>query len=78
MYGEDFSLLSSAVSRKGTFFHFKTTRKCYNDMFVPLLGAFQCENIALAVQTCEVILNKTIESPARATMAKYASKSRQM
>lgn len=60
MYGEDFSLLSSAVSRKGTFFHFKTIRKCYNDMFVPLLGAFQCENIALAVQTCEAILNKTL------------------
>jgi len=61
MYGEDFAVKEAALSRKGTRFHFQTKHFHYHDMFVPLLGVFQCENIALAVQACEAILNKPFE-----------------
>jgi dihydrofolate synthase/folylpolyglutamate synthase len=61
MYGKDFAVNEAALSRKGTTFHFQTAHSNYDNMFVPLLGVFQCENIALAVQACESILNKTLE-----------------
>lgn len=61
MYGEDFTVIETSLSKNGTSFHFQTAKNLYKDMFVPLMGAFQCENIALSVQTCEVILNKTLE-----------------
>lgn len=60
-YGTDFAVINTTLARNGTYFQFKTARRQYHDMFVPLLGTFQCENIALAVQACEAILDATFE-----------------
>ncbi|MFA8439516.1 bifunctional folylpolyglutamate synthase/dihydrofolate synthase [Pueribacillus sp. YX66] len=59
-YERDFSVLHSDISKSGMTFDFKTSRAIYKNLHVPLFGSFQCENIALAVQTCERILGKMI------------------
>lgn len=61
MYGEDFSVWRASVTDEGMEFDFQTKRAIYRNAWVPLLGTFQCENIALAVQTCEDIIQKPIE-----------------
>ncbi len=60
-YEKEFSVLRSKMSQYGMVFDFKTKRALYKNNFVPLLGGFQCENIALAVQTCEEIIGDSID-----------------
>lgn len=59
-YGTDFNAIVSMVTIDGTVFDIDTKQTAYNNLSVPLLGAFQCENIATAIQTCEMILKAAI------------------
>ncbi|PWA13271.1 hypothetical protein DCC39_02165 [Pueribacillus theae] len=59
-YGTDFNAIISKVTINGTIFHIDTKQTAYSNLSVPLLGAFQCENIAAAIQACEIILKTAI------------------
>ncbi|GGH78223.1 dihydrofolate synthase/folylpolyglutamate synthase [Pullulanibacillus pueri] len=45
----------------GTSFDVKTERMTYKDLLVPLLGAFQAENAALAIKVCEEITEHPLD-----------------
>ena len=60
-YDNEFSVLRSSMAQSGMTFDFKTKRAVYKNVHVPLFGSFQCENIALAVQTCEEMIGKAID-----------------
>lgn len=59
-YDQTFSVLHSTMSHTGMTFDFQTKRNLYKNKHVPLFGTFQCENIALAVQTCEEVIDEPI------------------
>lgn len=60
-YEKDFLIQKVTNTPAGTTFNLQTTHSVYENLFVPLLGTFQCENVALAVQTCESIIEREIE-----------------
>lgn len=56
-YGYDYSMQNFETVGDDSHFSVTTARTALDQLAVPLLGAFQCENIATALQTCEVMLN---------------------
>lgn len=50
---ESFAAERIALSPNGTSFDVRTDRACYRGLSLPLLGAYQAENAAVAVKLCE-------------------------
>lgn len=61
MAGETFAAAHVALSARGTTFDVRTERAVYQGLSLPLLGAFQADNAALAVQSCEDIAGAALD-----------------
>lgn len=61
MYGDEFSISVKKSTKNGMTVDFHTKRAVYQNTRVPLLGLYQCENIALAVQVCEEMIEAKID-----------------
>lgn len=61
MAGETFAAANVALSVRGTTFDVRTGRAVYRELSLPLLGAFQADNAALAVQACEDIAGTALD-----------------
>ncbi|WP_217596747.1 folylpolyglutamate synthase/dihydrofolate synthase family protein [Cohnella sp. GbtcB17] len=61
MAGETFAAANVALSARGTTFDVRTERAVYRGFSLPLLGAFQADNAALAVQACEDIAGAALD-----------------
>ncbi|MDG0810800.1 bifunctional folylpolyglutamate synthase/dihydrofolate synthase [Cohnella rhizosphaerae] len=59
--GEAFIAERVGVSARGTTFDVRTGRALYRGLSLPLLGAFQADNAALAVQACEDIAGAALD-----------------
>ncbi|MFD2332817.1 bifunctional folylpolyglutamate synthase/dihydrofolate synthase [Cohnella sp. GCM10020058] len=59
--GEAFAAEHVAISPRGTSFDVRTRRSIYPGLTLPLLGAFQADNAALAVQACEDIAGAALD-----------------
>ncbi|MFC3800398.1 bifunctional folylpolyglutamate synthase/dihydrofolate synthase [Cohnella sp. GCM10012308] len=59
--GESFEAERIAISPRGTTFDVRTGRTLYRGLTLPLLGAFQADNAALAVQACEDIAGAALD-----------------
>ncbi|WP_047152320.1 bifunctional folylpolyglutamate synthase/dihydrofolate synthase [Aneurinibacillus tyrosinisolvens] len=59
-YGRQFRSSNIRLSRSGTHFDLHTDLAGYPDLRIPLLGAFQADNVAAAVKACECITGKPL------------------
>lgn len=59
-FGHDYSIEFVKTSLSGATVHINTEKAVYRNVTSRLLGTYQYENIAVAIQTCEKILNKRI------------------
>lgn len=59
--GSAFAAEHVAVSARGTTFDVRTGRARYHGLTLPLLGAFQADNAAVAVQACEDIAGAALD-----------------
>ncbi|WP_226680258.1 bifunctional folylpolyglutamate synthase/dihydrofolate synthase [Sutcliffiella horikoshii] len=57
-YGEDYSPSLTSTSLSGSTFTLRTMFARYDDLLLPLLGSFQVENAALAIQACETVMGR--------------------
>ncbi len=69
-YGRDFYCENTHMSRFGTKFDIITKKAAYRDISLPLLGAHQAENAALALAVCEDILGEPDCDTVRKALAK--------
>ncbi|WP_339147070.1 MULTISPECIES: Mur ligase family protein [unclassified Sutcliffiella] len=60
VFGVDYSPSIKHASLKGSLFSLHTKLSTYEDIFLPLLGSFQVENAALAIQTCEKVIGNQL------------------
>lgn len=65
--GEAFAAEHVAMSARGTTFDVRTERALYRGLALPLLGAFQADNAAIAVQVCEDIAGTALDPGTVAT-----------
>ncbi|MGD6774323.1 bifunctional folylpolyglutamate synthase/dihydrofolate synthase [Sutcliffiella horikoshii] len=61
-FGDDFSPTLTSASLKGSTFTLQTMFERYDDLSLPLLGSFQVENAALAIQACETVKGRALPS----------------
>ncbi len=59
-YGEDYMPANVVASLSGSTFTLQTKFGRYDDLSVPLLGSFQVENAALAIQACETVMGEAL------------------
>ncbi|KMJ60317.1 hypothetical protein AB685_05755 [Bacillus sp. LL01] len=60
-FDEDFSSTLKSAILKGSIFSLQTKLSTYGEISLPLLGSFQVENAALAIQACETIVGEPID-----------------
>jgi dihydrofolate synthase/folylpolyglutamate synthase len=60
IFGEDYSPSIKHASLKGSLFSLHTNLSTYEGILLPLLGSFQVENAALAIQTCETVIGEQL------------------
>ncbi|MBQ6554336.1 MAG: bifunctional folylpolyglutamate synthase/dihydrofolate synthase [Firmicutes bacterium] len=68
-YGADFCCRNVRMTEKGTEFDIITKKAAYTALSLPLLGAHQAENAALALAVCEDILGEIDETKVRTAFA---------
>ena len=56
IYGADFEASGIRYGRDGMSCDVRTARRCYKDLFIPLIGSHQCMNLALAIASAEDII----------------------
>lgn len=59
-YGEDYKPLNVSGNLKGSTFTLQTKFGRYDDLSLPLLGSFQVENAALAIQACGTVIGEAL------------------
>jgi len=59
-YGEDYMPANVVASLSGSTFTLQTKFGRYDDLSLPLLGSFQVENAALAIQACETVIGEAL------------------
>ena len=57
-FGTDYVLSNISTSLSGSTFTLQTMFGRYDDLSLPLLGSFQVENAALAIQACETVVGR--------------------
>ncbi|MEA3321027.1 MAG: Mur ligase family protein [Bacillota bacterium] len=57
-FGEEYMVSNVSASLRGSTFTLQTMFSRYEDLFLPLLGSFQVENAALAIQACETVIGR--------------------
>ncbi|NLP50290.1 Mur ligase family protein [Bacillus sp. RO1] len=57
-FGEEYTLSNVSTSLSGSTFTLQTMFGRYVDLSLPLLGSFQVENAALAIQACETVIGR--------------------
>ena len=63
LYGEHFHSIMHNMTLNGSNFSVKTYRgKAISNVEMPLLGSYQTENAALAIQACEAVLGERFDS----------------
>jgi dihydrofolate synthase/folylpolyglutamate synthase len=61
-FGEEYMVSNVSASLRGSTFTLQTMFSRYEDLFLPLLGSFQVENAALAIQACETVIGRALPS----------------
>jgi dihydrofolate synthase/folylpolyglutamate synthase len=62
--GEDFGLDADAPAVGGRLVSVSGTKATYRDLFLPLFGSHQARNLALAVASCEMFLDRRLDDEA--------------
>jgi dihydrofolate synthase / folylpolyglutamate synthase len=60
-FGEDMAASVTGMNGTALQFNVKTTQSEYHNLRLPLLGTFQADNAAVAVQVCETLLDRPLD-----------------